>query len=223
LPEKISLEAPALTYLNGHLEWSPVKEAINYRLFKNGQEIGTSSATRAAVNAAEFGEYQVVALAADGYESFASEPVMVYPPNFEQRINLENIVPQATLPYQGFSGQGFVEISKHKNTHLSIPVNIPQAGVYALDFRYANGNGPISTDNKCAIRTLRKDNLAVGTLVFPQRGTGEWSEWGYSNQVQVSLEEGPNTLLLTFEEHNENMNGAVNQAMLDYMRVIKIK
>ena len=103
-----------------------------------------------------------------------------------------------------------------------IPVNIPAAGVYAVDCWYANGNGPISTDNKCALRTLRLNNVAVGTLVFPQRGTNEWFNWGFSNRVLVSLAQGPNTLSLHFEEANQNMNGEINQARLDYLRLIKI-
>lgn len=101
-------------------------------------------------------------------------------------------------------------------------VTVPETGVYAIDFRYANGAGPINTSNKCAIRTLKSDNAFAGTIVLPQRGTDEWSDWGFTNSVQVKLENGTHTISLSFEPANENMNGEVNKAMLDYMRITKL-
>jgi hypothetical protein len=89
-----------------------------------------------------------------------------------------------------------------------------------VDFRYANGNGPTNTDNKCAIRTLKVDGRQEGSLVFPQRGTGEWSNWGYSNSVRIYLAKGKHTITLSFENFNDNMNGDINQAMIDYMRIV---
>lgn len=43
--------------------------------------------------------------------------------------------------------------------------------------------------------------------------------WGFSNPLLVRLEKGKNSLHLALEPANANMNGAVNQAMLDYLRV----
>ena len=92
-----------------------------------------------------------------------------------------------------------------------------------MDFRYANGNGPINTNNKCAIRTLRNGQGAqLGTIVLPQRGVEEWSNWGFTNAVRVHLPKGTTTLTLAYEPANTNMNGAVNQAMLDYLRLRKL-
>jgi len=59
--------------------------------------------------------------------------------------------------------------------------------------------------------------------VLPQRGVGEWSNWGFTNAVLVQLPKGTHQLTLAYEPANTNMNGAVNQAMLDYLRVQKIK
>ena len=134
-----------------------------------------------------------------------------------------NSIRAAGLPYNGFAGEGFIEISKSVNTVVNISINIPQAGSYALDFRYANGNGPINTENKCAIRTLKMDNQFRGTFVFPQRGTNEWSNWGFSNSIIIYLKKGKHTLTLSLKKANENMNGEINQAMVDYLRVSKIK
>ena len=129
---------------------------------------------------------------------------------------------ESFISSKGFKGAGFVEISGSRNQNLSVTCNVPEKGRYALQFWYANGNGPVNTENKCAIRTLRQNGKMLGTFVFPQRGKGEWSDWGFSNGVQVNLEKGENTFSLEFDPSNENMNGAVNQALLNYMRVVKL-
>ncbi|HAL83810.1 MAG TPA: hypothetical protein DCO83_17520 [Mucilaginibacter sp.] len=113
-------------------------------------------------------------------------------------------------------------MSKTENTALNIPVNITESGIYAIDFRYANGNVPVNTENKCAIRTFTVDNNVAGVIVLPQRGKGEWSNWGYSNAVKVRLQKGSHILSLQFKEANENMNGDINEAMIDNVRLIKL-
>ncbi|MOA47999.1 hypothetical protein D3C78_1706830 [compost metagenome] len=95
--------------------------------------------------------------------------------------------------------------------------------MYAVSFKYANGNGPINTENKCAFRTLKLNGQQTGTVVFPQRGTNEWSEWGVSNTVLVELKAGTNKFDLTYQSNNTNMNGVVNQAMLDYVKIVKVE
>jgi hypothetical protein len=92
-----------------------------------------------------------------------------------------------------------------------------------VDLRYSNGNGPVNTENKCAIRTLLVNGHFSGTFVMPQRGKGEWSNWGYSNAIKIILAKGVNTISVNFESFNENMNGIVNQAMLDHLRIIRLQ
>jgi hypothetical protein len=101
-------------------------------------------------------------------------------------------------------------------------VTLDEAGTYALDLRYANGNGPINTDNKAAIRTVRVDGERLGAVVLPQRGTGAWSDWGYSNVHRLSLNEGTHTITLAFTDADENMNGDVNAAHLDHLRLTRL-
>ena len=95
--------------------------------------------------------------------------------------------------------------------------------MYAVSFRYANGNGPVNTENKCAIRTLKVDNKFQGTIILPQRGTNEWPNWGNTNSVQVKLSKGNHLISLVLEPYNENMNGDVNQALIDVLSVYKLK
>jgi len=88
-----------------------------------------------------------------------------------------------------------------------------------VSFRYANGSGPINTDNKCAVRTLFIDGKQVAAVVMPQRGKDDWSNWGYSSGSIVSLSKGRHTFELRFEPQNENMSPAVNRVILDSMRL----
>ena len=216
-------ETPQVTYANGRLTWAAQPGAQAYRVLKNGAVVASGPATEYAVAAGPYAEYQVLAVGAQaGFESFASEPLPVGAPALE--VQLETLVAPAKLPYKGFSGNGFVEISTTQNQRLTIPVTVPVAGLYALDFRYANGNGPTNTNNKCAIRTLRDaQGQQLGTIVLPQRGVEEWSNWGFSNAVLVQLPAGKTVLTLAYEPANTNMNGAVNQAMLDYLRVQRVQ
>ena len=165
---------------------------------------------------------QVLAVGGDGLPSFASEPLVLGPAPLE--VQCENLAPAAMYPYKGYSGRGFIEVSTTKNLRLALPLTVPAAGLYALDFRYANGNGPTNTNNKCAIRTLRDAaGQQLGTVVLPQRGVDAWSDWGYSNAVLVQLPAGASTLTLAYEPANTNMNGAVNQAMLDCLRLRRVR
>ena len=164
----------------------------------------------------------MVALDKNQVPSFASEPVAYYNANDILIVEAEQQNNASNYNYQGFTGTGFVETSKTINPKLSFQVEIKEDGNYAIDFRYANGNGPINTENKCAIRTLWINQEKNGTIILPHRGTKEWSNWGYSNSVQTSLKKGIYTIQLSVEDYNDNMNQIINQAMLDHLRMIKL-
>jgi hypothetical protein len=218
-----SPETPQVRYANSQLTWAAVPGVKQYKVLKSGALLTTENATAYAVPAGPYAEYQVIAVGESGLESFASEPLPVGSQPTARQVQLETVATKAALPYKGFTGQGFVEITTAKNRTLTIPVTVPEAGLYAVDFRYANGNGPTNTNNKCAIRTLRMGSKQLGTIVLPQRGVDEWSNWGFSNAVLVQLPKGTHQLTLAYEPANTNMNGAVNQAMLDYLRVQKVR
>lgn len=214
---------PAMQYSNGHLSWQPVENAVKYKLIRNGAVWKTATAVNEQVAAGGVNEYTVIAVDAAGYESFAAEPVMVTDAASEQIYEAERNVEKAAFNYKGFSGDGFTEISTTVNTTLKIPVDIRKDGYYLLDWRYANGNGPVNTENKCAVRTLKDGTVTLGTFVFPQRGKDEWSVWGYSNSLKIYLTKGKHLLSLQYLPANENMNETVNQAMLDYLRIIEVR
>jgi hypothetical protein len=221
-PDYTTPETPIVTYEKGKLLWPAIPGAVDYKVIKNGQLLAVVKSPGYKIPATQYAEYQVAATDAKGVSSFNSEPMTVIPPKAVNIVEMETAAGKSDLPYAGFSGDGFVEISKTKNTKIDIPVTVKEDGLYAIDFRYANGNGPINTENKCALRTLTVDDHFAGAMVFPQRGKGEWSDWGFSNSVKIKLAKGAHIVTLQFKDVNENMNRVINQAMVDYLRVIKI-
>jgi hypothetical protein len=101
-------------------------------------------------------------------------------------------------------------------------VPVRRDGWYALDGRYANGNGPVNTDSKAAIRTLRVDGAEAGVLVMPQRGVDAWNDWGWSNPVLVRLEPGVRRVAIAYEALDANMDLAVNTALLREVRLTRL-
>ena len=213
---------PVVNWSSDTLRWQAISGIKNYSIWKNGKMLLNTTATYFPVRADGYAEYQVIAAGGNGFGSFASEPVVLMSSGVEQVYEIENYAGKSAFGYKGFTGDGFVEISKDINTTINVPVIVNEAGLYAIDLRYANGNGPVNTENKCAIRTIDVNGKFAGTLVLPQRGRDEWSNWGYSNSVKVRLVKGRNSLSIRFAGYNDNMNGEINQAMLDNLRVIRL-
>ncbi len=216
-----SIEMPLVSQQGNQLIWEPVKNAKHYKLLKNGKTIESITTTSYMVNPSEYASYQVIAIDNTGTESFASEPLIIISPNKKFSLQVEKFIPAAYFPYAGFNGSGFVEISKTRNRMISIPITVEREGLYYLQTRYANGNGPVNTNSRCALRNLYVNNRFSGVLIFPQRGKDEWSNWGYSNMLPVQLSGGQNNLTIVFEDNNENMDGEINQAMLDEVMIYR--
>lgn len=222
VPNAFSPATPLVSLSGDQLSWDKAENADSYTVLRNGKKVKSISGNTFPVSSDAYAEYQIIAVAKSGLSSFASEPIAVFPPNSRSITEMETVSKKSDKPFKGYTGEGFVEISATLNTVLKMDVDIVQTGYYLVDFRYANGNGPTNTENKCAIRNFLVDNKKAGTFVYPQRGKEEWSNWGYSNSIKVWLTKGKHQFILKYEPFNENMNGAINQAMLDYMRVIKM-
>jgi len=214
----VSPITPVVRFENGKLSWPSIMTARSYLILKNGKIWKEIVFPYLDIPSTEHGEFQVIAIGLNEIKSFAGEPVMIYPASDISTYEVEKASPKANFPYQGFSGKGFIEISRTNNRILTVEIDAHNDGVYSIDWRYANGNGPTNTENKCAIRTLFVDNSRVGVQLFPHRGKEEWSNWGFSNALRVKLKAGRHMLKLVFMPENENMNIEVNQAMLDYVR-----
>jgi hypothetical protein len=219
---KFSLPEPQVTKNGNVLEWKPVSGAIRYEIIKDGKLLANTKATSYTPENTTPSEYQIAAIDPDGNTSFASEPLLIAKEADIQFLEAESFAVKNNLPYINYSGKGFVELSATLNTKLEIPITVSKTGRYRVDFRYSNGSGPWNTDNKCAIRSLYYNNKLAGTLVFPQRGTEEWSNWGFTNSIVLKLKRGENRVQLILESWNTNMNVEINKAMLDGVRLIRL-
>jgi len=217
-----STTTPQVKLGGNNLIWHAVEGAVSYKVFKNSVVIGEVQNPSYPILNDTFAEYKVSATDAKGYESFTSEPILIYPAGAEQKKQIEDVAGKSAKSYINFEGTGFSEFSKTNNREVTLKVSVASGDNYHVDFRYSNGNGPWNTDNKCAIRSLYANNDYQGVVVMPQRGAGEWSDWGYTNSYSIPLHAGENTIRIVFEDWNNNMNADENTAMLDFMRIIKM-
>jgi hypothetical protein len=215
-------ETPVVTLQGETLAWTAVPGAVRYAVYRNGQRGAMTTETRVALGSADgVAEYQVLSVDSAGVESFLSEPVRVAPDDAvviarPQFVDLER-------EHAGFTGDGYARLTSELNLIVEVPVTITCGGVYLVEPHYANGSGPINTDAKAAIRTLSVGSDNIGVLVMPQRGTDRWTDWGYGTGLRIELPAAEYTLrLLLLSPQDENMDGRVNTALLDHLRLTRL-
>jgi hypothetical protein len=219
-------ETPKPALEKKRIVWDSAAGASEYSIYKNGKLISRTKDRDIEVeNKNLYYDYQVASIDQNGIESFLSEPVSTGLAGNTINIQAETGNENIQTKYTGFSGNGYVVIDKNRfpDQRVLFAADILHDGIYSIDFRYANGSGPINTDNKCAIRTLTIDGERAGAVVFPQRGAEDWTNWGFSNSIIIKLKKGKHRLIISFEPSDNNMNTDTNTALLDYARIIKIK
>lgn len=211
---------------DGRLCWNPIEYIGHYEVILNGKRVAKTRQTSYALT--EQGEWQVIGVSESGVESFASEPrsnadrFIVEMPGEKTSMKSAEISYQPLTPIAGYNGNGFVE-TDHSTAAISVTVDVPADGEYAFSLRYANGNGPVNTENKCAIRTLTVDGNKIGTVVMPHRGVANWDDWGMTNEVKTELKAGKHTLCIEYRPENENMNLSTNHAIIDCVKLVRVK
>lgn len=211
--------------VNNLLQWNPIEYIGEYIVLQNGREVGRTHET--SWPALTEGEWQVIGVASDGTEGFASEPrsnrlaIVAEMPGEKTAMTSPEVSYQPAAPIKGYHG-GFAELDRN-SAPVSVEVEVPgnynplssTMPVYSVTLRYANGNGPVNTENKAAVRTLKVDGEKVGTIVMPQRGVANWDDWGMSSSVRVPMTPGRHTLTIEYLPEDENMNIATNHAIVD--------
>ena len=197
---------PEASISGNTLRWKAVKGTKEYIVLCNGKELTRTTSTEQAVNAS--GEYAVIAVGTNGWHSYMSEPLRHYADVLTYPVRTRQDTP--------------VRITRNSNILVTVAVDVPTDGMYAIDWHYANGNGPVNTENKCAIRLLDVDGKTQGVSTFPHRGTGEWGNWGWSNSRHVRLTAGRHTVSLVFDNVVENMNITTNEALIDMLRLTRL-
>lgn len=211
---------------DGRLCWNPIEYIGHYEVILNGKRVAKTRQTSYAL--IEQGEWQVIGVSEAGVKSFASEPrsnaarFIVEMPDEKTSMKSAEISYQPLTPIAGYNGNGFVE-TDHSTVAISVTIDVPADGEYAFSLCYANGNGPVNTENKCAIRTLTVDGNKIGTVVMPHRGVANWDDWGMTNEVKTELKAGKHTLCIEYRPENENMNLSTNHAIIDCVKLVRVK
>lgn len=208
-------ETPVLSVENNRLVWGAVIGAKDYHVFINGIERNSTSGQFIEnIDLSQQEEYQVMAIDSTGAGSFLSNPVNIAPERLKTVFEAENFNLRGENIVEGFSGKGYVPFTVKNKKELVFKFKA-EKGKYALRTRYANGTGPVNTDNNCGIRSLYVNGTFACSLVFPQRGKDEWSNWGLTNFEYVTLKDGDNFLTIRFDDFNRNMDGEINDFLLD--------
>lgn len=189
------------------LTWDQTEGSASYQVLCNGQVVSRTKERSYVMT--ENGEYAVRGVAEDGTEGYISEPIDYYDP-----------IVIAAKDFGDPDGN-YLDLTRNKNICVTIPVDIQEEGDYSVDWRYSNGAGPVNTANKCATRLMRVGRK-VAAVVFPQRGSDEWENWGYSNKHTVHLTAGRHIVTLSFTDRTENMNLDFNCAHLDCLRLTRL-
>ncbi len=220
-----ALDGPGVP-TNNLLRWNPIEYIGGYIVLRDGKPVARTRQT--SFNATVPGEYQVIGVAGDGTESFASEPRCNYPavsvqmPGEVGQMSSPEISYKPAAAVEGFHGAGFRELDQ-TSAPVTVAFDTADGGTYAISLRYANGNGPVNTENKCAIRTLSLDTKRLGIVVMPQRGTANWNDWGESNTIIAEIAPGKHIITLDFRPENTNMNIDTNHAIVDEIILRKVK
>ncbi|MBS1231779.1 MAG: hypothetical protein H6R35_617, partial [Bacteroidetes bacterium] len=208
-------ETPVLSAEENRLTWKSVQGATDYHVFLNGIKWKSTSGTFIEnIDQSQPAEYQVMSADSTGTGSFLSNPVNIVPESMETVFEAEDFNLRGENKVEGFSGKGYVPFTMVSKKDLVIKLNANE-GKYAIRARYANGTGPVNTDNNCGIRSLYINGTFAGSLIFPQRGKDEWSNWGLTNFEHITLKDGENLLTIRFDDFNRNMDGEINDFLLD--------
>ncbi len=217
-PDLDGMELP----VNNYLQWNPIEYIDKYIVLKDGKPVAETHST--SYPAVVPGIWQVIGVSVDGIPSFASEPLSNRPLQVIQFEGEKTSVSSPEISYLpgrdivGFTGDGFIELDQ-KSQPSVVTVEIPEDGEYVFTVRYANGNGPVNTENKAAIRTLTVNGEKVGTIVLPQRGVANWDDWGKSNSLRLPMSAGKHTIGLEYRPEDQNMNLKTNHALVDALHI----
>ncbi len=94
--------------------------------------------------------------------------------------------------WDGFTGTGYMDMGGNAGDSVAFSVDAPEAGVYTVTVRYANGGGAATTSRPMA---LDVDGISAGNVTFAGTGAGNWYTWA-EETVSVTLAAGINTLRL---------------------------
>lgn len=57
---------------------------------------------------------------------------------------------------------------------------------------------------------------------MPQRGVGNWNDWGTTNVLLLNLTPGRHNISVRYTPLDANMNGATNHALIDQLSLTRL-
>ncbi len=93
--------------------------------------------------------------------------------------------------WDGFTGQGYMDMGAEAGDAVSFTVTVPTAGTYTLAFRYSNGGGGDNAPRPMLLTTGGQTQ----TVAFPGTGVNGWDSWATAT-VTLQLTAGANTVSL---------------------------
>ena len=196
LPVQFDIDFPRTRIEGTTLRWAPVEGAASYTVLQDGVAVAETASNSFELK--EAGEYGVIASTVGGIRSFMSEPL---------RYGLNDI----SIPCEA-------KLGSRRGSQLKVVLITPTSGTYWLDFKYSNGNGDLTTHQKCATRALYVDGKKVDSIVMPQRGT-DWEETGWTNSVKIDLTSGEHSFELKYLDENVNMDIDTDTAIVRSLRL----
>lgn len=186
------------------MRWYAEEGAARYDVYAGGKKVLETKVSKCNVADDWRGDLQVIAVMADGTESFPSEPL-----NRNEKVK-KHFEPVMLLQSIG--------------KDFTVSVDIPHDGDWMLTWNYANARGSLYSELTCGIRMLYVDGKKVGINVFPNRYyaggepktamTDGWDMWGWTVPEKLSLKAGKHTLTLRCESDADNMSKLINDFML---------
>lgn len=206
-----TLDIPYPQWIEGSdLKWEAVEDALFYRIFKNGEAISQQEACTFSPQISDsYAQYQVMAVSADGKESFLNEPKEYVPENYRHILS-----PSKTA----------VLCSLSENNTLALgSIDIEEPAQYRAELLYSNGTCDQKNGNTCALRSLILDQQRIGSFILPHcsKKPGVWDEFQYSQPLYLNLEAGRHTLSLQLTTHDTNMNRYLNEACIMHLRLTR--
>lgn len=194
-------DMPVADIEGAYVSWNAVEGSDHYDVYVGGKRVIETDEVKVALEDDWRGDLQVVAVAADGTPSFPSEPVYL-----GERVCF-------TFPE--------TMLKKNSGRNFKMTADVPESGEWALSWRYANGSGPVNTDNNCGIRMLYVDGVKVGINVFPHRGQDDWNNWGWTVPERIVLSEGIHEFSLEYEPDVDNMDLNINDFKIKELCLMK--
>ena len=204
------------------IRWYSEEGAHHYDIYAGGEKVHETARPGCSIQKDWKGDVQVVAVMADGTESFPCEPLSLNKKiagSFDpvlllaKRTDAKDRVPAFPAKLKVVSGKDY-----------SIVVEVPYDGEWNLSWNYANARGTLYSERTCGLRMLYVDGVKSGLNIFPNRhwasgspanlATDGWDIWGWTTPHKIHLTAGRHTLTLKEESDADNMSLKVNDFML---------